>query len=163
MCKQTGISLNTRILYIYTSFYEIGRTNFLILLRVNCWRDLFIYCLSGLYIHQTLLPEFILTIYVHVYSKNAWNRCWYIRVGLRKHVLLKWGWGLKIRISWSTASDGAMDGNIIIIKDLVTQKWNVALCPLMKTLKGMQLQNPYPPPKKKAPHTCILVYTVLMI
>lgn len=55
----------------------------------------------------------------------------------------------KIRISWSTASDGAMDGNIIIIKDLVTQKWNVALCPLMKTLKGMQLQNPYPPPKKK--------------
>lgn len=44
-----------------------------------------------------------------------------------------------------------MDGNIIIIKDLVTQKWNVALCPLMKTLKGMQLQNPYPPPQKKSP------------
>lgn len=44
-----------------------------------------------------------------------------------------------------------MDGNLIIIKDLVTQKWNVALCPLMKTLKGMQLQNPYPPPQKKSP------------
>lgn len=68
--------------------------------------------------------------------------------GLRKNVLLKRGWGSKIRISWSTASDGAMDGNIIIIKDLVTQKWNVALCPLMKTLKGMQLQNPRKSPDR---------------
>lgn len=25
------------------------------------------------------------------------------------------------------------------IKDLMTQKWNFALCPLMKTIKGMQL------------------------